>query len=95
MARPLHQKPTCGEVAGVGGGAVKARQCLALVSMAFIPMRAMETRAKQLTENEKLLSEKGQNMDDHEQKSTTDRLVVIDLKRTNFYCSRETMEVRT
>ena len=50
--------PTCGEVAGVGGGAVKARQCLALVSMAFIPMRAMETRAKQLTENEKLLSEK-------------------------------------
>ena len=74
---------------------MKARQCLELVSMAFIPMRAMETRAKQLTENEKLLSEKGQNMDDHEQKSTTDRLVVIDLKRTNFYCSRETMEVRT
>ena len=34
-------------------------------------------------------------MDDLEQKSTTDRLVVIDLKRTNFYCSRETMEVKT
>ena len=36
---------------------MKARQCLALVSMAFLPMRAMETRAKQLTENDKLLRE--------------------------------------
>ena len=51
--------PNMWRVAGVGGGAVKARQCLELVSMAFIAMRAMETRAKQLLkENEKLLSEK-------------------------------------